>query len=447
VLLALIALLVWLNAGEPPLAGVEQPERALELIVGRTLDVHAALAEAPAWERRLYALALSDPGDEIDQAIAWYEELAAWSPVPGVDLRLAILLGEAGQRERLQRVVEQWRDRGEPFATYAGVVEAAYRAGREIDAGAVHETLGPLGRGWFADVLALRLAAPLGEPALAGRARELIAARGAALLWRLRALVALDAFLLVLGALALRSLLRRPVVSGAPLPPPWSASAGVATLVRGGALAAVLLLLLLAAGHWLAEQPILIGALDQLIMHLPVLILAWRSLLAPACLGFASAFGLRPRPDGWGPCVRATAVLVAAGLVTDIGLGVLGVWLDLDPHWSEWFDASLVWGEPAEVATTVLGVVVFAPLFEELIFRGLIYGSLRSRFSWPVAAAGGAVIFGFAHGYGIAGFLSVFLSGILWAYFYERTGSLLPGMAAHVVNNAAVAVTLLALLR
>jgi hypothetical protein len=64
-----------------------------------------------------------------------------------------------------------------------------------------------------------------------------------------------------------------------------------------------------------------------------------------------------------------------------------------------------------------------------------------------VAAAGGAVIFGFAHGYGIAGFLSVFLSGILWAYFYERTGSLLPGMAAHVVNNAAVAVTLLVLLR
>ncbi|HEX9818306.1 MAG TPA: type II CAAX endopeptidase family protein [Methylomirabilota bacterium] len=446
-LLALIAVLVRLNAGEPPLAAVEQPERALELIVGRTLDVHAALAEAPAWERRLYALTLTDTGDEIDQAIAWYEELAAWSLVPGIDLRLAILLGEAGRRERLQRVVEQWRDRGEPLATYAGVVEGAYLAGRETDAGAVHETLAPLGRGWFADVLALRLAAPVGEPALARRAREAIGARGAALLGRLRALAALDAFLLVLGALALRPLLRRPVVADAPLPPPWTAGAGVAALVRGAALAAVLLLLMLVAGPWLAEQSLLIGALDQPIMYLPVLILAWRSLLAPAGLGFASAFGLRPRPDGWGPCVRASVVLVAAGLVIDVGLGVLGVWLDLAPHWSEWFDASLAWGGPAEVAMAVLGAVVFAPMFEELIFRGLLYSSLRSRFSWPVAAAGSAVVFGFAHGYGITGFLSVVLSGVVWAYFYERTGSLLPCMTAHVVNNAAVAVTLLALLR
>ena len=446
-LLALIAVLVRLNAGEPPLAAVEQPERALELIVGRTLDVHAALAEAPAWERRLYALTLTDTGDEIDQAIAWYEELAAWSLVPGIDLRLAILLGEANRRERLQRVVEQWRDRGEPLATYAGVVEGAYLAGRETDAGAVHETLAPLGRGWFADVLALRLAAPVGEPALARRAREAIGARGAALLGRLRALAALDAFLLVLGALALRPLLRRPVVADAPLPPPWTAGAGVAALVRGAALAAVLLLLMLVAGPWLAEQSLLIGALDQPIMYLPVLILAWRSLLAPAGLGFASAFGLRPRPDGWGPCVRASVVLVAAGLVIDVGLGVLGVWLDLAPHWSEWFDASLAWGGPAEVAMAVLGAVVFAPMFEELIFRGLLYSSLRSRFSWPVAAAGSAVVFGFAHGYGITGFLSVVLSGVVWAYFYERTGSLLPCMTAHVVDNAAVAVTLLALLR
>lgn len=446
-LLALTALLVVLNAGEPPLAGVEQPERALALIVGRTLDVHAALAAAPAWERRLYALTLTDPGDEIDQAIAWYEELAAWSVMPGVDLRLAILLGEAGQRERLRRVVEPWRDRGEPLATYAGVVEAAYLAGREIDAGAAGETLAPLGRGWFADVLALRLAAPLGEPALAGRAGEAITARGATLLWRLRTLAALDAFLLVIGALALRPLLRRPGVAGAPLPPPWTAGAGAATLVRGAALAAVLLLLLFVAGPWLAEQPLLVGALDQPIMYLPVLILAWRSLLAPAGLGFGSAFGLRPRPDGWGPCVRASVVLVAVGIVTDVGLGVLGVWLDLTPHWSEWFDAGLAWSEPAEVVLTVLGVVVLAPLFEELIFRGLLYGSIRSRFSWPVAAAGSALVFGFAHGYGITGFLSVFLSGVVWAYFYERTGSLLPSMTAHVVNNAAVAVTLLALLR
>jgi len=41
----------------------------------------------------------------------------------------------------------------------------------------------------------------------------------------------------------------------------------------------------------------------------------------------------------------------------------------------------------------------------------------------------------------------VFLSGVLWAWSYERTRSLLPAMAAHLANNAAVGVTLLWLLR
>jgi hypothetical protein len=40
-----------------------------------------------------------------------------------------------------------------------------------------------------------------------------------------------------------------------------------------------------------------------------------------------------------------------------------------------------------------------------------------------------------------------FLSGLLWAWVYERTGSLLAPILAHVVNNAAVAVALTALLR
>lgn len=449
-LVAIIALLVRLQMGEAPLAGVAHPERALALIVGRTMDVHTALADAPAWERRLYALTLTDGGSEIDQAIAWYEELAAYSLAPDVDLRLAVLLGEAGHRERLERVGEEWRERGEPLATYAGAIGAAYLGADPGAATGARETLGALEPGWFADALALRLAAR--EPALAEPARRAIAARAEPLLWRLRALAALDLVMLALGALTLRPLWRRlaawrPAVAGARLPPPWSVGTGLETLVRGGALGAVIVLIMLAGHGWLVEPSILAEALDQPLMYLPVLILVSRSLLAPAGLGFVTAFGLRPRPDGWPACVRATVVLVAAGLVIDVGLGLLGSRLGLASHWSEWFDANLAWGSPAEVGVTVIGAVLFAPLFEELIFRGLLYGSLRARFSVPVAAAGSALLFGLAHGYGIAGFLSVFLSGVLWAYVYERTGSLVPCMAAHVANNAAVAVTLLALLR
>jgi membrane protease YdiL (CAAX protease family) len=447
VLLALGALFVRLNAGAPPLAGVEQPERALELIVGRTMDAHGALAGAPGWERRLYALTLTDAGSEVEQAIAWYEELAAYSLAPGVELRLAILLGEAGRRPDLRSLLEQWRARGEPLATYAGVIGPAYLDGAEPDADAAGATLGALGPGWFADVLALRLATALDAPALADTARSTLQARARPLLWRLRALTALDLTVLALGAVALVALRHRPRVAGARLPPPWSAGAGLAVLARGAALAAVLLLLAFVFGHWVAEPGILLGALDQPLMYLPVLLLAWRRLLAPAGLGFATAFGLRPAPGGWQALGLATLALVAAGLAVDVVLTLLGNRLGLISHWSEWFDPDLAWGAPAEAAVTVLGAVVFAPIFEELIFRGLLYGSLRARFSWPIAATGSALVFGIAHGYGVVGFLSVFVSGFLWAYFYERTGSLAPSLAAHVANNAAVALTLLALLR
>lgn len=451
VLIAVAMLLVQLHTDEP-LAGLESPERALALIVGRTMDLEAALAGSPAWERRLYALTLTDADSEIGQAIDWYDELAAYSLMPEVDLRLAILLGEGGRRERLEQTLRHWRTRGEPLASHGQVVAAAYLGADALDIAGASQILGALGPGWFADVLALRVATRLDDPMVAATGRAAIAARAGPLLWRLRAIAALDIGLTVLGIVALRALIRRPsdgwpAVAGAPLPPPWSLGAGLAALVQGGALAALVLLTLLVGGHWLAVQPLLIDALDQPLMYLPLLFLVWRTLLAPAGLGFVTAFGLRPRAAGWRPCVHATLALVAAGIAIDLGLGLLGGPLGLTSHWAEWFDEGLAWGSPGAVAVTLLGAIVFAPIFEELVFRGLLYGTLRARLGWPLAAVGSALVFALAHGYGVAGLLSVFLSGLLWAWVYERTGSLLAPILAHVVNNAAVAVTLTALLR
>jgi uncharacterized protein len=239
----------------------------------------------------------------------------------------------------------------------------------------------------------------------------------------------------------------RGTVAVAALPPPWPLGTGLATLVRGGALAAIVLLLLLIGNRWIVEQPILAEALDQPLMYLPLLLLVWRGLLAPAGLGFVTAFGLWPRAGGWAAWARATAVLVAAGIAIDVGLGVLGEQWGLTSHWTEWFDPDLAWGSAAAVTVTLVGSILFAPVFEELIFRGLLYGTLRTRLAWPVAAASSALVFALAHGYGVAGFASVFLSGVLWAWIYERTGSLLPCMVAHVVNNASVALTLALMLR
>jgi membrane protease YdiL (CAAX protease family) len=452
VLLALVGFLAHLRGDDSRLARVADPERALALVVGSTMDVQAAVAGAPRWERRLYEVTLTDGSTEIGQAIAWYDELQMESLAPGVDLRLAILLGEAGRRDRLWRLVEQWQARDEPLATYGGVIAAGYLDADEIDREAVDETVGELGPGWFSDALALRLAPRLDAPALAEDARRSMAARAQRLLRRVRAVVALDILLIGLGLSAGIAAWRhrrehRGTVAVAPLPPPWALGAGLATLVRGGALAALVLLLLLVGNHWIVEQPVLSEALDQPLMYLPLLLLVWRGLLAPTGLGFVAAFGLWPRAGGWPALGRSAAVLVAAGIAIDVVLGMFGEQWGFTSHWTEWFDADLAWGPPAAVGVTLVGTILFAPVFEELIFRGLLYGTLRTRLTWPLAAAASALVFALAHGYGAAGFASVFLSGVLWAWVYERTGSLLPSIAAHMVNNAAVVLTLTLMLR
>jgi membrane protease YdiL (CAAX protease family) len=217
--------------------------------------------------------------------------------------------------------------------------------------------------------------------------------------------------------------------------------------VRGGAVSAIALMLLLAGNQWLAERPIFAEALDAPVMYVPVAVIAWRMLLVPAGVTFVSVFGLRPRAGGWRPLLLAAVALVGAGVVLDAGLALGGGWLQLDSHWTEWFDSDLAWGPPAAVAVTLIATVLLAPIFEEVIFRGLLYGSLRARLGvWPAVVLSAAV-FALAHGYGATGFVSVFLSGALWAWTYERTRSLVPVIIAHMANNAAVGVTLLWLLR
>jgi len=72
---------------------------------------------------------------------------------------------------------------------------------------------------------------------------------------------------------------------------------------------------------------------------------------------------------------------------------------------------------------------------------------LRAKFGFTASMFGSAMVFALAHGYGPIAFLAVFWSGMLWAWLYERTGSVIPGMCAHAVNNGLVVYFLVAVFR
>ena len=74
-------------------------------------------------------------------------------------------------------------------------------------------------------------------------------------------------------------------------------------------------------------------------------------------------------------------------------------------------------------------------MLEEIVFRGVLYVTLRTRLR-PLAAAGvSALVFGFAHLYSLAGFLEVTWTGFILAVGYERCRSLWPCIVAHAYNN------------
>ena len=90
------------------------------------------------------------------------------------------------------------------------------------------------------------------------------------------------------------------------------------------------------------------------------------------------------------------------------------------------------------IAAGVL-IVVAAPFSEEIFFRGFIFGGLRGRLSFPVAAVFSGMIFGLFHFTGpgsIAVVPQLAFLGFALAWLYEETGSIYPSMAVHALNNA-----------
>jgi ABC-2 type transport system permease protein len=80
--------------------------------------------------------------------------------------------------------------------------------------------------------------------------------------------------------------------------------------------------------------------------------------------------------------------------------------------------------------------VLAAPLFEEFIFRGLIFGGLRRMFGFGASALASAAIFAVVHP--LVSFIPVFVMGAAAALVYERTRMLAAPIVLHAVYNAMI---------
>lgn len=83
----------------------------------------------------------------------------------------------------------------------------------------------------------------------------------------------------------------------------------------------------------------------------------------------------------------------------------------------------------------LLSAVVLAAVMEEVLHRGIIYRVLRQRFGLVAGLLASSALFSVLHFYSMFGLVSVFLSGLVFAWVYERTRSLWPPILLHALLN------------
>lgn len=100
-----------------------------------------------------------------------------------------------------------------------------------------------------------------------------------------------------------------------------------------------------------------------------------------------------------------------------------------------------------EVLATYALVAALAPFLEELTFRGLLFPALKRHMGWVAAAALSGLVFAAIHPQGPLLWPSLGLLGLAGAASAQYTGSLVPAMVMHGLNNAAVLTLALVLLQ
>lgn len=162
----------------------------------------------------------------------------------------------------------------------------------------------------------------------------------------------------------------------------------------------------------------------------------WRQLVDKLAMG--RAFSLRMVP--WAVLAWGSYMIVSVlVLLVLTNLPVPGI--DLDQIQNVGFD-NLV--GRFEYVAAFLALVVFAPLFEEIIFRGYLFGRLRGISGFWVSAILTSLTFAILHFQFNVG-VDVFVLSIFLCLLREKFDSIWPGVLVHALKNG-LAYTLLFIL-
>lgn len=89
---------------------------------------------------------------------------------------------------------------------------------------------------------------------------------------------------------------------------------------------------------------------------------------------------------------------------------------------------------PLIMYLTIL-VSLFGPIAEEIFFRGFMYRAIKDRWGFKTALFSSSALFALLHA-SVAGFLPIMILGMLLAYLFEKTGTIVASCAVHILHNS-----------
>ncbi|OYT72988.1 MAG: hypothetical protein CFK52_02975 [Chloracidobacterium sp. CP2_5A] len=185
-------------------------------------------------------------------------------------------------------------------------------------------------------------------------------------------------------------------------------------------------------------------ALSTFVAHAVTLLWCWKLIERTSPLGPRAALGL----DWWRQSLwsRSGAILGASLLAAPAFLAI-GAWLEQYlPNAKTDLDRILALGPSIRVAIALVAALS-APLVEEIVYRGILFGALQRRFGAVAAVALVSVLFLVVHipqyWGGWAGLTMLGLLSLALTLLRALTGSVAPSMALHYAFNGIQAIAII----
>ena len=146
------------------------------------------------------------------------------------------------------------------------------------------------------------------------------------------------------------------------------------------------------------------------------------------------SFGRIERHMVW-PVIGMSVLVAASYLFFEASLYILIDIVHLFPKESKELHEA---GQHISGIAGTLSFCIFGPIAEEICFRGILLGGLLKMRCRPwIAILITALAFSLVHGFAVK-LVGTLLFGIIVGWLYWRTGSIIPCLIIHIVNNSLV---------